>query len=78
MPPSRSSAPKRNPPGIHFSEAAGLRHLHVGGRAIQSAMRLDAPDDLALAYTRAMMAALLFQPQPRDVVLIGLGGGSLA
>jgi spermidine synthase len=65
-------------PGIHFSEAAGLRHLHVGGSAIQSAMRLGAPDELALAYTRAMMACLLFNPQPRDVLLIGLGGGSLA
>jgi spermidine synthase len=69
---------KQAVPGIHFSEAGGLRHLHMGGSAIQSAMRLDAPDDLALAYTRAMMAALLFQPQPRDVVLVGLGGGSLA
>ena len=65
-------------PGIHFSEAAGLRHLHVGGSAIQSAMRLDAPDELALAYTRAMMACLLFNPQPRHALLIGLGGGSLA
>ena len=64
--------------GIHFSESGGLRHLHVGGSAIQSAMQLDAPDDLALAYTRAMMASLLFQPQPRDVLMIGLGGGSLA
>jgi spermidine synthase len=68
----------RNELGIHFSEAAGLRHLHVGGSAIQSAMRLDAPHQLALAYTRAMMACLLFHPQPRDVLLIGLGGGSLA
>jgi spermidine synthase len=65
-------------PAIHFSEAAGLRHLHVGGTAIQSAMRLEAPDELALAYTRAMMACLLFNPEPRDVLLIGLGGGSLA
>ena len=63
---------------IHFSEAAGLRHLHVGGSAIQSAMHIDAPHDLALAYTRAMMAGLLFCPEPRDMVLIGLGGGSLA
>ena len=52
--------------------------MHIGGSAIQSAMRLDAPDDLALAYTRAMMAGLLFNPEPRDVVLVGLGGGSLA
>lgn len=41
-------------------------------------MRLDAPDELALAYTRAMMACLLFHPEPRDVLMIGLGGGSLA
>jgi len=64
--------------GIHFSEAAGLRHLHVGGSAIQSAMRLDAPDELALAYTRAMLGCLLFLPEPRNWLMIGLGGGSLA
>ena len=75
-PQSARNAERR--PGIHFSEAAGLRHLHVGGTAIQSAMRLDAPDELALAYTRAMMGCLLFHPQPRDVLIIGLGGGSLA
>jgi spermidine synthase len=75
---TRSPRLSTRAPGIHFSESAGLRHLHVGGSAIQSAMRLDAPDDLALAYTRAMMAGLLFHPEPRDVTLVGLGGGSLA
>jgi spermidine synthase len=64
--------------GIHFSEVAGVRQLHLGGGAIQSAMHLSAPNELALAYTRAMMACLLFQPEPRDVLIIGLGGGSLA
>lgn len=79
MPKHRHTAANpRRKPGIHFSEAAGLRHLHVGGSAIQSAMRLDDPDALALAYTRAMMACLLFNPEPRDVLIIGLGGGSLA
>ena len=79
MPKHRQTpAVARRKPGIHFSEAAGLRHLHVGGSAIQSAMHLDAPDALALAYTRAMMACLLFNPQPRNVLIIGLGGGSLA
>jgi len=76
---SRSSASRSaKPPGIQFSEADGMRHLHVGGTAIQSAMLVDAPDELALAYTRAMMAALLFQPEPRDAIMIGLGGGSMA
>lgn len=68
----------RSEPAIHFSESAGMRHLHVGGKAIQSAMRIAAPDELVLAYTRAMMGVLLFNPEPRDVLLIGLGGGSLA
>jgi spermidine synthase len=75
---SRRAAVAPRPPAIQLSEAGGLRHLHVGGTAIQSAMRLDAPDDLALAYTRAMMGGLLFSPEPRDVTLVGLGGGSLA
>lgn len=55
-----------------------MRQLHVGGTAIQSAMLIEDPHGLALAYTRSMMAALLFQPEPRDVVMIGLGGGSMA
>jgi len=31
-----------------------------------------------LSYTRAMMAFLLFHPKPRHILMIGLGGGSLA
>ena len=60
------------------SEERGVRHLHVGGEAIQSAMRLDDPFALELDYTRCMMAFLLFHAQPRRALMIGLGGGSLA
>src|SRR5512141_2992027 len=63
---------------VEVSEEDGVRSLHLGGDAIQSSIRLDRPDELALDYTRAMMAFLLFQPQPRDVIMIGLGGGSMA
>ena len=55
-----------------------MRSLHIGGLAIQSAMRLGAPDELELHYTRAMMAFLLFHARPRDVLMVGLGGGSIA
>ena len=55
-----------------------MRSLHVGGEAIQSAMRLGEPFALALDYTRCMMAFLLFYPEPREVLMVGLGGGSLA
>jgi len=44
---------------------------------IQSEMRLSHPDQLVLAYPRAMMCFVLFQPQPAHIVMVGLGGGSL-
>ncbi len=63
---------------VEVSESGGVRLLHLGGEAIQSAIRLAAPDRLELAYTRAMMAFLLFAPAPRELLMIGLGGGSIA
>lgn len=63
---------------IEIVEEDGVRVLQIGGNAIQSAMRLSAPDAIELDYVRAMMAFLLFRPEPRDVLMIGLGGGSMA
>ena len=65
-------------PSIAVSESRGVRTLHVGGEAIQSSMRIEDPWALALDYTRCMMAFLLFHPEPREALMIGLGGGSLA
>jgi spermidine synthase len=65
-------------PSIAVSDGRGVRSLHVGGDAIQSAMRLGDPYALALDYTRCMMAFLLFHPEPREALMVGLGGGSLA
>ena len=63
---------------VQISEKRGVRFLHLGGPAVQSAMRMRDPWALELEYTRAMMAFLLFRPAPADMALIGLGGGSLA
>jgi len=63
---------------IEIVEEDGVRVLQIGGDAIQSAMRLDAPDRIELDYVRAMLAFLLFRPKPRDVLMVGLGGGSMA
>jgi spermidine synthase len=52
--------------------------LHFGMGAVQSRMRVAAPDKLVLDYTRSMMAFLLLNPRPRRIVMLGLGGGSLA
>jgi spermidine synthase len=63
---------------VTIAEERGVRSLHIGGLAIQSAMRLSSPDTLELHYTRAMMSFMLFVPQPADLLMIGLGGGSMA
>lgn len=54
------------------------RSMHFGTDAKQSSMLLRDPYQLALSYTRAMCAALLFQESPQRILMIGLGGGSLA
>jgi spermidine synthase len=43
----------------------------------QSEMRIDDPYALVNEYTRKMMGFLAFQPRPKQVLIIGLGGGSL-
>jgi spermidine synthase len=62
-----------------FIEDCGpLRCLHFDLDNVQSVMRHDDPDALCLAYTRKMMTFLLFNAAPRRLLLLGLGGGSLA
>ena len=50
------------------------RHCRVGR---QSCMDMDRPDHFSLNYTKMMLGALYLQPQPRSVLIIGLGGGTL-
>jgi len=54
------------------------RRLYLSLELIQSSMRIDDPFALEFAYTRKMMAFLLFVPDPGHVLMVGLGGGSLA
>jgi spermidine synthase len=70
--------PAANDQTPYVSERFGVRTLHIGSETVQSAMRLTKPNDLELSYTRSMMAFMLFIPSPCDVLMIGLGGGSLA
>jgi spermidine synthase len=63
---------------VEISEQDGIRYLHLGSATIQSGMRVSEPDELVLAYTRSMMAFLLFIPEPQRVVSVGLGGGSIS
>jgi spermidine synthase len=52
--------------------------LYFDARNVQSRMCNDAPHELQLGYTRTMMGFLLLQPLPLDILIVGLGGGSLS
>lgn len=54
------------------------RSLHFGTDSRQSSMLLRDPLQLSLSYTRAMCTALLFNENPQRILMLGLGGGSLA
>jgi spermidine synthase len=54
------------------------RFLHFDFESVQSVMHLANPDELCFAYTRKMMMFLLFNQTPQRILLLGLGGGSLA
>lgn len=56
----------------------GRRTLEFAPGEVQSEMLLADPDALVLAYCRAIMCFALFVPRPRHILMVGLGGGSLA
>ncbi|MFA6120227.1 MAG: fused MFS/spermidine synthase [Sideroxydans sp.] len=59
-------------------ERDGMLALQFDALCLQSEMNIDDPDELVFSYTRAMMSFLLFEPSPKCIAMIGLGGGSLA
>lgn len=62
----------------YIFQTANERRLHFTQDSTQSAMSTLDPDGLVAPYTRKMMAFLLLNNRPRHLVMLGLGGGSLA
>ncbi len=62
---------------IEIVDQKGVRALHFGSHSRQSTMLINAPNQLHSLYARAMMGLLLFNESPRDVLMIGLGGGTI-
>jgi spermidine synthase len=48
-----------------------------GQEAVQSRINLTAPHTLMSPYARGMFASYLYQPQPRRILIVGLGGGAM-
>ncbi|PHS69547.1 MAG: spermidine synthase [Methylophaga sp.] len=61
---------------IEVVDIGDTRSLHFGTMPRQSSMSLITPHTLELSYTEAMMACLVFNPNPEKILVVGLGGGS--
>lgn len=62
---------------IEIIEKDGIISLHFGSSSRQSSMLIESPNELHSLYARSMMGLLLFNNSPNDVLMIGLGGGTL-
>jgi spermidine synthase len=60
---------------IQVVDDSGTRYMDFANLR-QSAMLLEDPWELRLRYTRFLALALAFQPTPKRVLVLGLGGGS--
>lgn len=67
--------PKEHP---YIVDEGGTKSLQFDERCVQSTMWVDDPNALMFGYCRAMMGFLLFQPAPLNILIVGLGGGSLS
>lgn len=61
---------------VEVIDNGSLRSLHFGTPVMQSSMFLHDPFVVEMEYNRVMLLALLFDPSPRQVLFLGLGGGS--
>jgi spermidine synthase len=65
---------------IFVIERENLREMWFQGSGrfyLQTRIDLDRPGDLALIYTRLLLAPLMWNPHPSRILMIGLGGGVL-
>lgn len=56
---------------------ANTLELHSNSNTLQSIINVDHPEKLALKNLQYLIAILLFMPQPKQILLLGTGGGSL-
>ncbi|MCK5831740.1 MAG: spermine synthase [Methylococcales bacterium] len=62
---------------IEVVEKEGVRALHFGSHSRQSSMLIESPNQLHSLYAKSTMGLLLFNDSPKDILMIGLGGGTI-
>jgi spermidine synthase len=87
-----ATSPTRTLGPIEHEEESAWSHIRVrrtgdvrsltfvrdnGREAVQSRIDVAAPGALISPYAHAMFASYLYQPEPRRVLIVGLGGGAM-
>jgi spermidine synthase len=63
--------------GLSIKANANTLELRSNSNTLQSVINIDHPEKLALKNLQYLVAILLFMPQPKSILLLGTGGGSL-
>ncbi len=63
---------------IIIVDKMGIRRLQFGEELIQGVMKINEPNRLLLDYAHKMMSWLLFKREPKSILQIGLGAGSIS
>ena len=63
---------------LYLHETRQTITLHFNHNALQSVMRKSEPYGLEFEYTKVMMGFMLFITEPKNILLVGLGGGSMS
>ncbi len=62
---------------MEIIDSGDQRSLYFASRHLQSSMSLSRPQQLLLSYTRYMLLGLPILDTPEDILIIGIGAGSL-
>lgn len=63
---------------VMIAEGDAYRCITFGMLSLtQSCIKKDDPDRMVLDYTKGMMIGFAFQSQPKNILILGLGGGIL-
>ena len=84
--------PKSKPGDLELERRSDYSHIRIrkkgsvrtlifvrdtGKEVVESRMNMERPHELQLPYSQAMFASHLFVPQPKRVLIVGLGAGSM-
>jgi spermidine synthase len=61
---------------VEITDSGDFRSLYFASSSLQGKMSLSSPHKLVLSYTQHMLLTLLINPEPKNILIIGIGAGS--